>query len=146
LSKKKTYDKDDPNKPLSDMEKKFVEAYSGNGEQAAIQAGYSPKTAKVQGSRLLTRVNVITAIKSREEKPRAFRIATREERQAFWTNVMHGNEKDIAYEKGVKIEVDVKMSDRLKAAELLGRSEADFTDNLKHSGIPNVVIKDLTGK
>ena len=130
----KKYAKDDPNRPLSDMEQRFVDAYSGNGEQAAISAGYSKHTAKVQGSRLLTRVNVINAIKTREEKPKALRILTRQERQAMWTKIALGQEDG------------ADMKDRLKASELLGRSEADFTDNLKHSGIPEVVIKDLSGK
>ena len=55
---------------------------------------------------------------------------------------MQGQEKDIAYKKGVKIEVDVKMSDRLKAAELLGRSEADFTDKIQADMNIKVVRKE----
>lgn len=43
---------------------RFVEEYvvDGNATQAAIRAGYSPKTAKAQGSRLLTFVDVATAV------------------------------------------------------------------------------------
>lgn len=131
---------------LHPKQQKFVDAYDGNAHQAALAAGYSPKTAQVQASRLLTNVKVIAAIKAREEKPRSRRIATREDRQAFWTNVMNGNEKDIAFKEGEKIEIDVQMKDRLKAAELLGRSEADFTDNTNISGRPTVIIKDLSGE
>jgi phage terminase small subunit len=53
----------------------FVEAYlqnGGNATQAAISAGYSPKTAKQQGARLLTHVDVSTAV----EKRRAETLAT----------------------------------------------------------------------
>jgi phage terminase small subunit len=43
---------------------KFVDAYlvSGNATQAALEAGYAPKTATVQGSRLLRSVHVKAAI------------------------------------------------------------------------------------
>jgi phage terminase small subunit len=45
---------------LTEREKRFILAYvkEPNGTKAAIAAGYSPKTAKVQASRLLTRPNV----------------------------------------------------------------------------------------
>ena len=131
---------------LRGKQQAFVDCYNGNATEAAIAAGYSAKTARVKGCQLLTKINIQYANKSREDKPRALRIATREERQAFWTNVMNGNVKDIAFEKGTKIDIDVKMTDRLKAAELLGRSEADFTDNTNISGRPTVIIKDLTGE
>lgn len=39
-----------------------------NGEQAAIRAGYSPKTARVQASRLLTRANVQEILAKLKEK------------------------------------------------------------------------------
>ena len=45
---------------LSDRQAAFVEAYllEPNGEKAAITAGYSPRTAAVQASRLLRHVKV----------------------------------------------------------------------------------------
>lgn len=49
----------------------FVEAYianSGNGTDAAITAGFSPKTAAQQATRLLKDVNVQQALKGRQEK------------------------------------------------------------------------------
>ena len=45
-------------------------------------------------------------------------IATRDERQKFWTDVMNSSSEE--------------MRDRLKASELLGKSEADFTENRNH--------------
>lgn len=44
-------------------------------------------------------------------------IATREDRQSFWTEVMRD-----------KLE---KMVDRLRASELLGKSQADFVDRME---------------
>jgi len=49
----------DPKK-LNEKQKRFVEEYlvDLNGKQAAIRAGYTPKTAEVQASRLLTYAKV----------------------------------------------------------------------------------------
>lgn len=49
--------------------KLFVEAFctnGGNATQAAITAGYSQKTAKQQGSRLLTDTDIAAAVKARQ--------------------------------------------------------------------------------
>lgn len=49
---------------MNGRQARFVEEYllDLNAKQAAIRAGYSPKTAVVQGSRLLTNANVAAAI------------------------------------------------------------------------------------
>ena len=105
---------------LTSQQRRFVEAYTGNATEAAIKAGYSRDTAEAQGSRLLRNVKVATAIRSREAKAIRPLIANREARQRFWTDVM----EDKA----------VKMPDRLKASELLAKSEGDFFDRVEHSG------------
>ena len=48
---------------LTNRQKRFVEEYliDLNARQAAIRAGYSPKTAQEQASRLLANVKVQTA-------------------------------------------------------------------------------------
>ena len=52
------------NKQLTDKQERFVQEYllDYNATQAAIRTGYSEKTAKQQGSRLLTNVDVATAV------------------------------------------------------------------------------------
>ena len=49
---------------LSDKQKQFVAEYlvDMNATQAAIRAGYSPKTAKLTGHRLITNDNVAAAV------------------------------------------------------------------------------------
>lgn len=49
---------------LTPKQQRFVAEYliDLNATQAAIRAGYSPKTAKVQGSRLLTNVAIASAV------------------------------------------------------------------------------------
>jgi len=56
---------------LTPKQKLFKSAYLANGmnaTQAAITAGYSKKTAKSQGARLLTNVDIRDAIAGRSEK------------------------------------------------------------------------------
>ena len=111
---------------LSSKQKKFVQAYMGNATEAAIKAGYSEKTARSQGQRLLTKADIKQSIQKREEKQTSAVIATREQRQEFWTKIMYDNAAD--------------MKDRLKSSELLGRSQADFTDKVENSGETTIKV------
>lgn len=105
---------------LTAKQRRFVELYNGNATEAAIAAGYSKKTAYAAGQRLLKNVEIVEAIRAREHKRLRPQIATREERQAFFTKVM--------------LDADQRMSDRLKAAELLGKSEGDFLERVEATG------------
>ena len=105
---------------LTAKQQAFVEAYDGNATQAALKAGYSPRTAGVIGNENLKKPEIAAAIAERNAPASSARIATREERQAFWTGVM----RDPAE----------KMQDRLRAAELLGRSECDFVEKVELKG------------
>lgn len=55
---------------LSERQQRFVDAYlvDPNATKAAIAAGYSAATAKQQGSRLLTNVDVAAALAKRQQK------------------------------------------------------------------------------
>jgi len=97
-------------------QQRFIECYSGNATQAAIQAGYSEKTARSAGQRLLTNVDIQSAIRSREEQRRAELIADREARQQFWTAIMWDESES--------------MTARLKASELLAKSCGDFLERI----------------
>lgn len=103
---------------LNPKQSAFVEAYAGDGVEAARKAGYtgSPETLAVTASKLLRVPKVAEAIAKRRQAKTARLIASREERQEFWTLVM----KDAGEE----------MRERLKASELLGRSEADFIERI----------------
>lgn len=106
-------------KKLTIKQKRFVEAYTGNATRAALEAGYSQKTAYAIGQENLKKPIIAQAIKKREDKRLGKHIATREERQRFWSKMMENADRD---------------GDKLKASELLGRSEADFTDKIKGEG------------
>ena len=55
---------------MTPKQKRFCQEYlvDLNGTQAAIRAGYSKKTAEVQGSRLLTNVKVQAAIQEQQKR------------------------------------------------------------------------------
>ena len=105
-------------------QQRFIDFYDGNATEAARKAGYkgNDNTLKQVGSENLAKPYISSAIKNREEKRSKSTIMSREERQEFWTKMALNSKK--------------KDSDRLKASELLGRSEADFTD------IKRIVDKD----
>lgn len=105
---------------LTLKQQRFIQFYDGNATQAAIKAGYSKKTAYAIGVENLSKPQLASAIAKRNAKQDAPKIATRADRQKFWSDVMHDVTQDMNY--------------RLKAAELLGKSEADFTEKLQHSG------------
>ena len=118
---------------LTPKQQAFVNAYKGNATEAAIVAGYSEKTARSQGQRMLTNVDIANAIKARQEKRQKNTIATREERQEFLTRVIRGEEKEEVILGEQVVEVAPKMSDRLKAADLLCKSEGDYLTRVDHT-------------
>ena len=116
---------------MTPKQRRFVELYNGNATEAAIAAGYSRKTARSIGQRILTNVDIAEAIKAREDKELRHFIANREERQRLWTEIMNDPE--------------MKTSDRLRASELLGRSEGDFIERqaVELSGSVNVFSAEI---
>jgi len=58
-------------------------------------------------------------------------VATRREREAFWTQIMRGKKYEVV--NGSVVEVLVSVSDRLRASELLAKAQFDFTDDTQHS-------------
>lgn len=107
---------------LNARQRAFVEAYCGNATEAAIAAGYSAKYAGRNADKLLKNTKVQKELKERENKRLASLIATREERQRFWTTLMRDEDR--------------KEVDRLKASELLAKSEGDFLERRELTG-PN---------
>lgn len=105
---------------LTAKQRAFVGAYAGNGTEAAIAAGYSPKSAEKIARDLLRKTTVVELIRAREKEALNPYIATRTKRQEFWSTVMFDGDED--------------MRNRLKASELLGKSEGDFIDRVELGG------------
>jgi hypothetical protein len=105
---------------LSEKQRRFVEAYmgaaAGNATQAARLAGYKGNdvTLASVGAENLRKPQIAEAIANVQQADPL--IATREERQQFWSAVLRG------------VEPGASMPDRLKASELLGKSGGDFID------------------
>ena len=92
-----------------------------NATQAAIRAGYSAKTARSQGQRMLTNVDIKSKIDELREELKNSRIASAVERMEFLTQVMRGEITEevvlVTKQKGVLHEnKKAYVSDRIKAA------------------------------
>ena len=110
---------------LNARQKSFCEFYvaSGNATESAIKAGYSKKTARSIGQRLLTNVDIKKHIKELQEKTKTSRIMTAIERREFLTEVIkNGNEK---------------VQDRLKALDILNKMDGEYIEKMQLSGQVN---------
>lgn len=96
----------------------FCEAYlvSGNATEAAIKAGYSPKTARSIGQRLLTFVDVKEYLDRRNQGICDVNTAKIEEIRVFWTTIMRDTKN--------------RVPDRLKASELLAKTYGAFSEHV----------------
>lgn len=105
---------------LTEKQKRFVAEYliEANATQAAIKAGYSPRTANEQGCRLLAHVSVKEAIEKARRK--------RELRTDITADRVLHELADIGFDKEAE-----RTTDRLKALELMGKHLAMFTDKVE---------------
>ena len=98
----------------------FCGACNRNKTQTLVKAGYTHGYADGLGQRRVFGNNrVRQAIAKIDSSIKAVSIFTRKQRQEFWTTVMTDPKANLA--------------DRLRSSELLGRSEADFTDNIQRT-------------
>ena len=117
---------------LTPKQRAFVEAYTGNGVEAARKAGYRGimSTLSAIATENLNKPLVKKAMEERLNRATKRRIATREELQEFWSEVTYNP--------------DIQMRDRMKASELLGKSQAAFTEKIDArvsvQGGPTLVI------
>ncbi len=132
---------------MTPKQQKFCDEYlvSGNATDAAIKAGYSPKTAYAIGSENLSKPELKAYIKTRLDEIRSAKIADTEEVLAYLTAVMRGEhteEVPVLCGDGCQelTEKAVGAKDRLKAAELIGKRYGLFTDKVDVGGAVPVVI------
>lgn len=122
---------------LSENQTKFCDYYisTGNASESYKKAYVNcikDSVARANSSRLLTKANIISYIKEKNDSIKDDRIADMKEVKEFWTNVLR-NEK-------------VEMKDRLKASEFIGKTNAAFTEKIEHFGEVEInnPYKDLT--
>lgn len=157
---------------LTEKQKRFVEEYlvDLNATQAAIRAGYSPDSAKEIGSENLTKPNIRARIdkaiseRSKRTGVNQDRVIRELARLAFVnatdvinlnqaTVIENANEDDTAAIASVKVkyiptsegegvEREIRLTDKLKALELLGKHLGMFKDKVELSGPMKVQIVD----
>ncbi|ABB15541.1 terminase small subunit [Carboxydothermus hydrogenoformans] len=136
---------------LTEKQKRFIDYYieTGNAAEAARRAGYKGKNLDVIGSQNLVKLRIYIEEKMKQKDNE--RIASQDEVLEFLTRVMRGLETEevvvtenkgdyISEAKIIKKQVSAK--DRVKAAELLGKRYALFTEKVNVSGNMGVVIVD----
>lgn len=134
---------------MKEKQKRFCEEYlvDCNATQAAIRTGYSEKTARAIGQRLLTNVDIKKYIDQQLQKLKNEKIADAQEVLEYLTSVMRGEQKEqvaLLTGEGVQdlVQKDVSAKDRLKAAELIGKRYALFTEKVELQGETTVQIVD----
>lgn len=123
-------------KKLSPKQKAFADYYieTGNATEAYKRAGYKNyKSAGVEANKTLNNPKIKLYIDERMKEIENERIADGKEVLEYLTKVMRGEEKD-------QFGLDVTISDRTKAAELLGKRYRLFTDKMELTGEIPVVI------
>ncbi|MBF0260067.1 MAG: terminase small subunit [Desulfamplus sp.] len=114
-------------KALSKRQLKFIDLYDGNAEQTAIKAGYSVKYAKRAGIRNLKNDTLRHLLEEKRQAEIKPEVMNRIQRQVFWSDIIRDE--------------SLSIRDRLRASELLGRSEGDFLERMDLSGETTTKIK-----
>jgi len=122
---------------VTEKQKRFCDEYliDLNATQAAIRAGYSEKYAHTNATKLLQNTTLKKYIEARLKKKEEALIAKQDEILQYLTAVMRGEYTEetlcLAGEGTQEVEkIEVSAKDRLKAAELLGKRYALFTDKV----------------
>lgn len=109
---------------LTDKQTAFVREYPKdyNATQAAIRAGYSPNSARQAGAENLSKPVIRDALAELQAEARTEAVLTARELQEWWSSLIQGQDPD------------ARVTDRLKASELLGKAHAMFTDKTENTG------------
>lgn len=153
---------------LSVMQEAFCMHYAktGNATESAIAAGYSEKTARSQGQRLLTKVDIQKRLQKLAQEVKNDKIADVREIQEYLTSVMRREKKETAvvtistktsfykpddegkmrkYTEETEIpqlvKYPTKISDANKAAETLAKMQGAFDSSVN----VNVVVPVIGG-
>lgn len=113
---------------FSPLQQMFIALFNGSVKETALACG----TSDSYGRTMFAIPDVKQAIKIRHNKEYNPKILTRQERQAFWSRII--------------VDSDAEMRDRLKASELLGKSEMDFMDTPVRKDEGTMVLLDTALK
>lgn len=123
----------------------FAEAIAQGktGSDAARAAGYkgTADSLYTQASRLLKSPEVQAVIAQAREASTSSRVATAQELKEFWTSVMKGEVTTTVERNGEAVTVGPTIADRIKAAELLGKTQALFVDRSQQDGRLEITVR-----
>lgn len=113
---KETSKEKEAKKYLNQRQARFVQEYmkTNNITQSAIKAGYSQRTAHVQGCNLLKNIKIVNYIDAINERLESEKIADIQEVMEYLTSVMRGEKKD-------QFDLDPSLGERTKAASELAK-------------------------
>ena len=140
---------------MNAKQRRFADEYITcfNATQAAIKAGYSKKTARQIGQRLLTYVDIKLYIEAELEKIHEEKTADAKEVMEYLTSVLRGESKShVVVVEGVgegcsTARIILKNPDereRLKAAQLIGKTFGMFKDSITVELEPVQIVNDIT--
>lgn len=135
---------------LTLKQRKFADEYiiTGNATESAIRAGYSKKTAAVIGTENLIKPNIKKYIDERLEEIQSQKVADQREVLEYLSSIMRGEEREQTLiglgmgEQG-KTMIQVAAKERIKAAELLGKRYAMWTDKQQVDVVIPVFVEDV---
>lgn len=136
---------------LTPKQQKFADYYVelGNAEQAAIKAGYSERYARGNAHKLVANSGIKEYIDARLGEKESERIAKQDEVLQFLTVVLRGQETEsipiVGKDFFEMVDNTPSIKDRIKAAELLGKRYAMWTDKQQLDGVVGVQIVDDIG-
>lgn len=117
---------------LTPRQRAFAAAYASHGiaERAAVEAGYSVRTARGSTNRLLANAGVTAELARLAKAADDENIASLRELRGTWTRILRNE--------------DAPMRERLRASELLGKSLGAFVERIEHSGPQGAPLVNLT--
>ncbi|MEX3469058.1 terminase small subunit [Staphylococcus hominis] len=135
---------------LTVKQQKFADEYIRLGEvtKAAINAGYSTKSAYAVGSENLKKPSIKSYIDKRLEELKKESIAEQDEILQYLTSVMRGETTEqILVGQGMGYQeidsMDVGAKDRIKAAELLGKRYRMWTEKVEAEVTTPIFVDDV---
>lgn len=132
---------------LTIKQKKFADEYIrlGNSTQAAINAGYSKKTARQIGADNLSKAYIREYINEKMKSLDAKKTMQIQEIMEELTSIARGEVKEERLDKdGDIVETRPLFADRLKAMDMLGKRYGMWNGMAQEAASQTVIIDDMT--
>lgn len=133
---------------LTEKQRRFADNYieCGSAHKAALDAGYSKTYAKTDAHTMLENPRIRSYIDERLDKLKSEKVANQQEILEFLTSVMRGEQTEETLRgigEGAQTidDIEVDAAKRIKAAELLGKRYAMWTDKQQIDGDLSITVE-----